>query len=348
MFDTSSTKALLGPTDPARGVRIPPPRAQAADIIALAEATAAIVAPSGVRRRRILVPVAAGVAAAGLVATGLVASGLTGADPSSVTAGETTGPTPTRTVVPTPTLGPVIRPVGFQIDQRPPAAGDQLRALAAQLAPGRCDTTTGKYTFVHTIGWNAVFDDLPNGKAQRIIPSERREWSAPDGSARIRTTVLPTVYPNEESYRYFQRHPVEPTATHTTVEDVDAPPAAERDRAKPPLPTDPAEIAKRIDDQNPFRTVRDWSSNYPVPLATRAELLRILAKTPGVVWRGEATDRAGRKGVAVSLDNGEIENVLIFDPRTAEMLAWDEIEQPTDTVAGATLVLGCEHTDQFG
>lgn len=339
MFDTSSTKALLGPADPARGVRIPPPPARAVDIIALAEATAEIDAPSGLRRRRILVPIAAGVATAGLVATGLVASGLTGADRSNVTADQTTGPTPT--------LGPVIRPVAFQIDQRPPGAGDQLRALAARLAPSRCDTTTGRYTFVHTIGWNAVFDDLPGGKAQRIIPSERREWSAPDGSARIRTTLLPTVYPNEESYQYFQKHPVEPTATHTPAAEVDDLPA-NPNRTKPPLPTDPAEIAKRIDGKNPFRTVRGWSSGYAVPLATRAELLRILAKTPGVVWRGETTDRAGRKGVAVSLDNGKTEDVLIFDPRTGEMLAWDEVERPTDTVAGATLVLGCEHTDQLG
>jgi hypothetical protein len=52
--------------------------------------------------------------------------------------------------------------------------------------------------------------------------------------------------------------------------------------------------------------------------------------------------------VAVNLDNGETEDVLIFDPRTGEMLAWDEVEWPTDTVAGATLVLGCEHTDQLG
>jgi hypothetical protein len=223
-------------------VRIPPPRARAVDIIALAEATADIGAPSGLRRRRILVPVAAGVAFVGLVTAGLGASGLIGADQSAVTAGQTTGPTPT--------LGPVVRPAAFQIDQRPPAAGDHLRALAARLAPGRCDTTTGKYTLVHTIRWNAVFDDLPGGKAQRIIPSERREWSAPDGSARIRTTILPTVYPNEESYRYFQKHPVEPTATRTPAADVDDLPA-NPNRTKPPLPTDPAQIAKPHRRQEP-------------------------------------------------------------------------------------------------
>jgi hypothetical protein len=356
MFDTSSTKALLGPADPARGVPIPPPRARAVDLIALAEATAGIDAPSGVRRRRVLVPVVAGVAAAGLVATGVVAGGLTGGSPSGVTAGRATGPTPTRATGPTPTrtdaptpvFGPVVRPVAFEFDQKPPAAGEQLRAIAAQLAPSRCDTTTGKYTFIHTIGWNAVFDDAPDGRSQRIVPSERWNWLAADGSARFRATVLPAVYPNEESYRYFQKHPVQPTGTPAA--DVNDLPPDPR-RAIRPLPTDPAEVAKKLltgGKQFLFWNVRDWFSAHAVPQATRAEVLRILANTPGVVWRGETTDRAGRKGVAVSLDDGATRHVLIFDPRTGEMLAWDDVERPVDTVAGSTVLLGCEHTDEPG
>ncbi|MFG2045518.1 hypothetical protein [Dactylosporangium sp. NPDC048998] len=356
MFDTSSTKALLGPADPARGVPIPPPHARAVDLIALAEATVTIDAPSGVRRRRILVPVAAGVAAAGLVATGVVAGGRTGGHLSGVTAGQSTAPTPTRTAAPTPTwtaapaptFGPVIRPVAFEFDKQPPATGDQLRALAAHLAPSRCDTTTGKYTFIHTIGWNAVFDDTPDGKSQRIIPSEKWWWRAADGSERDRTTLLPAVYPNEESYRYYQKHPVQPTGT-PAANVLDLPPNP--DRAILALPTDPAEIAKKLlTGGKPFLfwNVRDWFSSHAVPLATRAEVLRILANTPGVVWRGETTDRAGRKGVAVSLDDKGARHVLIFDPRTGEMLAWDDVERPVDTVAGSTLLLACERTDKLG
>ncbi|MGI5245742.1 hypothetical protein [Dactylosporangium sp. CA-139066] len=356
MFDTSSTKALLGPADPARGVPIPPPRARAVDLIALAEATVDIDVASGVRRRRILVPVAAGVAAVGLVATGVVAGGLIRRHPPGDTAGQATGPmptgtaapTPTRTAAPTPRFGPVVRPVAFEFDKRPPAAGDQLRALAAQLTPSRCDTTTGRYTFIHTIGWNAVFDDTPDGKSQRIVPSERWEWRADDGSERFRSTLLPAVYPNEESYRYYQKHPVQPSGTPAAVVH-DLPPNP--DRAIVPLPTDPAEVAKKLaagGKQFLFWNVRDWFSAHAVPLATRAEVLRILANTPGVVWRGETTDRAGRTGVAISLDDKAAQHVLIFDPSTGEMLAWDDVERPVDTVAGSTLLLGCEHTDQLG
>ncbi|WP_433617426.1 hypothetical protein ACQP2P_17890 [Dactylosporangium sp. CA-139114] len=389
MFDTSGTKALLGPADPALGVPVPPPPARAVDLIALAEATVGIDTPSGaapsgaaqfgaassgaalsgaassgVPRRRILVPVAAGVVAAGLVATGVVAGGLTGGAPSGVEAGQATGPaptaatgpastaatgpTPTGTAAPAPAFGPVIRPVAFEFDQRPPTAGDQLRALAGQLAPSRCDTTTGKYTFIHTVGWNAVFDDTPDGRSQRIVPSERWEWHADDGSGRYRTLLLPAVYPNEESYRYYQQHPIQPAGTPAA--DVhDLPP--DPHRATQPLPTDPAEIAKKLlTGGKPFLfwNVRDWFSYHAVPLATRAEVLRILANTPGVVWRGETTDRAGRKGVAVSLDDKNARHVLIFDPRTGEMLAWDDVERPVDTVAGSKMILACEHTDKLG
>jgi hypothetical protein len=235
--------------------------------------------------------------------------------------------------------------LAFQISSQPSAAGDQLRALAAQLAPSRCDTTTGKYTYIHTIGWNAVFDDSPDGKSQRIVPSDDRRWFAADGSGRTSSTHLPTVYPNDESHRYWQNHPVQTTGTPGPfVYDW---PAGRAGPTKPP-PSDPAALAKRIGTRLPFASVRDVSSYYAVPLATRAELLRVLANTPGVVWRGETTDRAGRKGVAVSLDTGEAEHVLIFDSRTGEMLAWEEVERPADTVAGSLLVIGCEHTDQLG
>jgi hypothetical protein len=344
MFDTRDTKALLGPADPARGMRVPPPRATATEVIALAQTITHRDLPSGVRRRRILVPVAAGVAAAGLVATGLVATSLVGGRPSGGS-GATGSPAASRPAEATVTLGPVVRPVAFQFAKQPPAAGDRLRALAAQLGPSRCDTTSGKYTFIRTIGWNAVFDDSPDGKSQRIVPSDKRLWYAADGSGRIRSIDLPAVYPNEESRRYWERHPVGSTTTPRA--DVDDLPAGQAGPSKP-LPTDPAELAKRIDTGDPFRSVHDLSGFYAVPLAARAELLRILANTPGVVWRGETTDRAGRTGVAISVDTPEAQQVLIFDPRTGELLAWDEVERPTDTVAGSTLIMSCEHTDQLG
>jgi hypothetical protein len=30
------------------------------------------------------------------------------------------------------------------------------------------------------------------------------------------------------------------------------------------------------------------------------------------------------------------------------MLAWDDVERPVDTVAGSTMLLACEHTDELG
>ncbi|MFI5910018.1 S8 family serine peptidase [Dactylosporangium sp. NPDC051541] len=36
------------------------------------------------------------------------------------------------------------------------------------------------------------------------------------------------------------------------------------------------------------------------------------------------------------------------DSRTGELLAWEEVERPTDTVAGAILVPRHQHTDKLG
>jgi hypothetical protein len=332
MFDTDRTRTLLAPADPARGVTVPAPRATAAELIARAEAAAP--PRLGVRRRRILVPVAAGLVAAGLVGAGIVAA--TGRPPRDGR------PDATAKV---PALGPVVRPVAFEFRQGAPPAGDRLRALAAQLTAAPYDTTSGRYTHIHTIDWNAVFDDAPGGNAQRIQPVDKHRWYAADGSGRIRTENLAAVYPNEQSYRYYQRDPAEnPTATPGPRDD-DLP--AGLAGPAQPLTSDPAELARRLAD-HPFWTVRDIYSVYAVPLATRAELLRILATTPGVVWRGETTDRLGRRGVAVSVEAATTEEVLVFDPTTGVLLAWDEVEHPTDTVAGAFLYLSYEHTDRLG
>jgi hypothetical protein len=122
-----------------------------------------------------------------------------------------------------------------------------------------------------------------------------------------------------------------------------------------PPPTDPARLAKTLGIgteaqhgmQSIFLAVRDLYSIYAVPQQTRAQVLRILADLPGISWRGAVTDRAGRAGVAISVDTATTREILIFDPKTGALLAWDEVERSNDTVAGATLFLRYDHTDQL-
>jgi hypothetical protein len=60
--------------------------------------------------------------------------------------------------------------------------------------------------------------------------------------------------------------------------------------------------------------------NYAPP-ALRQALYEVVAGLPDVELVGEVTDPVGRRGIAVALDNNGIKRELIFDPRTAALLA---------------------------
>ncbi|GAA4467343.1 CU044_5270 family protein [Phytohabitans houttuyneae] len=356
MVDETSIRTLLGPADPARDAAVPPPRTPAAELIAIAEAPAPV-DPAGYRgaarpaRRRLAVAAVTAVIAAGAVAATAGIHSVTRDGPAPPgRAGGSATPSGTPAEL---RLGPVVRPVAMRAGTSPVDAGDRLRALAGAVGPAPYDGATGRYTYVHTVDWNAVFDDAPGGTAQVIFPQDKRLWYTADGSGRQAVRPLPPVYPNEQSRRYWQQHATAlPATSEPRVDDLPA------DRAGPsePLTTDPAELAARlgvgeVDRYGPERVlsaVRDLYSVFAPPPASRAHILRILADLPGVSWHGSVTDRAGRAGVAISVDTGATRQVLILDEGTGGLLAWDEVERPTDTVAGATLYLGYDRTDRLG
>ncbi|MGI5321749.1 CU044_5270 family protein [Actinomadura nitritigenes] len=59
----------------------------------------------------------------------------------------------------------------------------------------------------------------------------------------------------------------------------------------------------------------------PITPGTKAALYRLLADQSGIRAEGTVTDRAGRRGVAVSRAEGTGHRRLIIDPETAELLA---------------------------
>ncbi|GIJ48415.1 hypothetical protein Val02_53010 [Virgisporangium aliadipatigenens] len=353
MPDIDSIRAALGPADPARGTPVPPPRVTAADLIArTGEPHAPGRFDRRVGRRLVLGPVALGVAAAVaypfLRRESQPPSSAPPSSPSLSGSPSPSAPLPASSLPPPPRieLGPVVRPVVLQYEDHAPPAGDRLRELAGQLADAPYDGTSGPFTYIHTLGWNAVFDDRPGGTSQRIPPTEKELWYRPDdGSGRLRVTVHPDVYPNEESARYWREHPM-PSPTGTPPPVYDDLPAG---RAGPTrtMPTDPAALRVFV-GRDPVRGLRNLYGYYAVARDARAGMLRILADVPGIAWRGETTDRAGRGGIAVSVETDTAREVLVFDPRTGVLLMWDEVSHEQDTVAGCTLYLRSGHTDQTG
>ncbi|BEL05237.1 hypothetical protein Q0Z83_034280 [Actinoplanes sichuanensis] len=87
----------------------------------------------------------------------------------------------------------------------------------------------------------------------------------------------------------------------------------------------------------PYETivaVTDLARERLLTPATRAELLRIVARLPGLTYDGTVTDRAGRAGAAFSITSDHsglpTRHTLIVDQATGALLGYEQM-LPTDT-----------------
>jgi hypothetical protein len=235
-----------------------------------------------------------------------------------------------------------------------PMAVQSGTGVTMPLTPARGDQTEGRYTHITTVSWTATFDDLPGGNATKVIPQEKEIWFDATGAGRIATHQLPPVYPNEASRRYWEAHPG-PTATGTPAPAVNdlGPGLVGSTR---PLPATDAAMDKLLvlgpggevtDAVQTFGKVCDLFSARLLPLDVRTRLLNRLTAAKGVEWAGRTTDRAGRTGVTATARAGNLTEVLVFDPSTGELLAWDVLNRDTNVVEGSALFLGAEHTDRM-
>jgi hypothetical protein len=338
-------RTLMGPADPARAVPVPPPPVVATELIARAQART-----SGPERRRPALarrPLLAGGGAAVVVA--------------AVAAYALVQPAPDR---PGAAPGPgVVVPIAYEITDDPPPAAPYLRELAARLSDAPYDGQTGAYAYLHLQNWGHGQVASTDGRHVASYVSESEWWIGADGTGTYRYTNVGVEFPDEESRRYWEANPQPGWADlpETTVypysleDDVVAHDYVEPDE---PIPTDPAEridqmIGVDIDGDPHFTRIDLLYERHLVPRDLRAAVLEALADVPGVVWRGEVTDRAGRSGVAVTydgvLDAAEpVQHVLIFQPQTGELLAHEIVRLQASWVNVYTLYLDAGWTDDPG
>ncbi|MBE1490413.1 CU044_5270 family protein [Plantactinospora soyae] len=344
----------FGPVDPARDTTIAPPPVTPAQLIARAETAMAGSSRPLLPRRRLMLVGGAAVAASVVTAYALPKGSTGGTHPPDSTA-----------------VGQVLLPVAYQFDTDPPPAAGHLRALAGRITDAPYDGETGRYTYQHEESWGAT--RLSDEGHELSYVEERRLWTARDGSGRSRRKTLAAEFTSEESRRYWERelpklgHPPIPHETTTDIPPVAPGRAADpaeaarpADRTEPP--TDPTAVATVLRARYGASAAQKWTlelyRSYVVPRQVRAQVLLTLADLDGFVWRGAATDRAGRKGVATSTtlmppaergDPNQYEYVLIFDERTGALLASETtILGPRREPLTYTLILDSRRTDQLG
>jgi hypothetical protein len=145
------------------------------------------------------------------------------------------------------------------------------------------------YAYTKTRGW--YLDSRIDGKltTSTVVPTTTESWAAPNGSGRIRTTMD------------------KPGEAPTVVSDFN--PGGHDPLLR--LTTNKAALAHELAQGHPrsdgpverFVALTDLANQQPIPGVVEAVILRLLSTTPDLVYRGTATDRAGRPGVAVSIDS---------------------------------------------
>lgn len=351
MFGEQQTRTLLGPVDPARNTAVAPPRLSARDLIDRAEATA-----EPVVRRRHARPTRRLVLTAGTLAVAAGASAIvhTIASPRPRRGRPGGGLHGDRGAEP----GVVLVPVAYQFNSNASAAGPQLRALASKLIDAEYDNRTGHYMYHHTKVWGESGMTSPGGRYQFSDVLERKVWQAADGTGKQLVTALERQFPDQESRDYWQGK----YEIHVAGSGPPAPgpiPPFLSDLA--PLPSGRAQLSEllkvRFGAVAVSREVSTVYRRYVVPRQTRAEILRVLADVPGFLWRGEVTDRAGRKGVAITFDDHEHDGpkpvgprqfLLIFDPNTGELLADEELSLSPARPSLYHMILDTEWTNRIG
>ena len=224
-------------------------------------------------------------------------------------------------------IGVARGPVGLLIPADPAAAAafQQAARAAAQAAP--IDVGDG-YVYQKIDAMWAFTSE----KFTYLRPLVRDFWLAADGSGRIRETSGEPIFLSAAEREVF-------VAGGFTVFDVneDLGPGDGLPHLIPglfgveSLPNDVDAVSDMVrgaaEETHPwgveaqmFVVTRDLLRDPFTPPETRAVLFEVAADIPGMEFRGEATDRVGRRGVEVAMTSWFQREIVVFDPVTSALL----------------------------
>jgi hypothetical protein len=248
-------------------------------------------------------------------------------------------------------IGSGLLPLGRGPD---PAAAAALNRAAEAAAAQPVGSTLGyrhtKSTGAHLMGVGGG-PDRPNG-VWALVPVEREIWIKADGSGRLVESRGEPIWFGPADKAAWTASGLElPGQSHSDARFGPAPSgvAPGTPQAWPgslyfedveALPTDVAALRRVIDeraaadggstDYERFTIVGDLLRETVGTPQLRAAAYRVAAGLSGVDLIGSVTDRAGRIGTAVAMtidgsSRGLERRTLIFDPRTAVLLAEEDV-----------------------
>jgi hypothetical protein len=238
------------------------------------------------------------------------------------------------------------------------SAAPLLRRMAtvARLQEAQQPLTAGHFQYTRSLvaymsggdGWNAV------------SPGIREIWLRPNGSGYLHERWHKPTFPtaaDRQGWIAAGRPQVNPPEDSGKLPPV----------SRPRLPTDPDALYAKLHDDavghgngtkpEMFTLVGDALRESGASPALRSALYEVAARIPGVELVGPATDRIGRRGVAVAYVDGKINerHELIFDRRTAALLGEEYVQldgnsygYPAGTVTGYATYVVSAVVDRLG
>ncbi len=210
-----------------------------------------------------------------------------------------------------------------------------LRRLANRLRPMPSDTHTGRFAYAR-LRMQAA-DSTFEGPCVVTVTAhaDEQRWRADDSSGQVTGTPWHT-------------EPTHPPAVETTIYRAGELPGV----VAGPVPTDPATLAAALDAAYPpvdvaaaqvrplraaenvrqvrhtgaaarVRAVADLNGWHYTNQAARRAVLLVLADVHRLVYRGTAAGYPG--SIAVTVDSGDWRDVLVLDPRTGAVLAYEQV-----------------------
>jgi hypothetical protein len=219
-------------------------------------------------------------------------------------------------------------PLSYHVDsaQSGRAVLLQLAAVAAR-QPVPSAPARGPYAYAKSAGWYLNIRVDGAASSSTIVATVTESWTRADGWARILKIRAST-----DGSRV-----TEPTGRPVVVDDFTVPAGGRFPDPLLRLSADPTVVAQQLKAGDPpkqtepvenFLWLTDLSLRQPVPSNVESAILRVLARSPGLINSGTVVDRAGRPGVAVSLESAFggllTRYTLIFDPSTGGLLGEEE------------------------
>ncbi len=225
-------------------------------------------------------------------------------------------------------------PLQLQYDKDAPAARDALLKLASavQAGPAVNEQRSGRFSFVRVGQWSL---DMSSSAKERttvaVVPQVISTWRATDGSGKVVTASLHRSDIGDKPDAQALMAAASRGETQVSTYAAGQLAAVIAD----PIPHDVDALAKALYAHQPqdkgaqsaVRAIADLYRAAAVDRDVRVAALRFLARTDGVLLRGEVTDRLGRRGLAVSVDSndGGTRDLLVFDQRTGWLLAYESM-----------------------